>query len=131
MTHAADNSESMKNYVAGRLSETDRAAFEDRLLTDEGLVRELEESLRLREGLEILRERRELGLQTPAQRRTWVSAVLRAGAAAMVIIVLYLGWHYVQRSPAIVAASVAALRTNTSIPLVVVERHTFATLREA
>jgi hypothetical protein len=131
MTHAADNSESMQNYIAGRLSETDRSAFEDRLLTDDGLVRDLEESLRLREGLEILRERQELGLQTPARRRTWASGVLRACAAAMVIIALYLGWHYVQRSPAIVAASVAALRTNTSTPLTVVERHAFATLREA
>jgi hypothetical protein len=47
--------ERMRDYIAGRMSDEERRAFDDRLLLEPGLVRELEESLRLREGFEQLR----------------------------------------------------------------------------
>jgi anti-sigma factor RsiW len=43
--------ERMRDYMVGRLSDDERRAFEDRLGRDPELVRELEQSLRLREGL--------------------------------------------------------------------------------
>jgi anti-sigma-K factor RskA len=45
----------MRDYIVGRLSEVERRAFENRLVSDPGLARELEESLALREGLQQLR----------------------------------------------------------------------------
>jgi hypothetical protein len=45
----------MQDYIVGRLSDDERRAFEDRLLRDPQLVRELEQSLRMREGLQQLR----------------------------------------------------------------------------
>jgi hypothetical protein len=47
--------ERMRDYAVGGLSEEEQRAFEDRLLKDPGLVREFEQQLRLREGLEQLK----------------------------------------------------------------------------
>ena len=128
MTGSPTHSQSMQNYIAGRLSEAERTAFEDRLLSDAGLVQELEEFLRLREGLEILRVRNQLALPSPSRR--WVRAILPALAAALAIIALFLGWHPIQRSP-VIAASVTSLHPHGGALLAVVGRHTFATLRDA
>jgi hypothetical protein len=47
--------ERMQDFIAGRLSDDEQRAFEDRLARDAGLVHELEQSLRLSEGLHQLR----------------------------------------------------------------------------
>ena len=52
-------------------------------------------------------------------------------AAAVAVIALCVGLYYVRQSPAVVAASVAALPLSANKPLVVVERYSFATVREA
>jgi hypothetical protein len=129
MTSGGNYSESVQNYLAGRMSEADRSGFESQLLQDEGLVRDLEESLRLREGLEILRERQDPVLQSPARRHMWPAGALRACAAALLLMALYVGVRYAQRTPTIVAASIAALPANPSSPLTVIAHYTFATLR--
>ncbi|HLY51372.1 MAG TPA: hypothetical protein VKQ31_00040 [Steroidobacteraceae bacterium] len=49
--------ERMRDYVVGRMSDDERRTFEQRLARDPELVRELEQSLRLREGLQILKAR--------------------------------------------------------------------------
>jgi hypothetical protein len=54
-----------------------------------------------------------------------------AAAAALAVVVLYAVLHGAGPAPAVVAASVAALRVNASAPLLVVERYSFATVREA
>jgi anti-sigma factor RsiW len=82
--------ERIRDYVAGRLSDDEQQAFEDRLARDPGLVRELELSQRLREGLERLRERNQLNV--PSRRgfpRHWPWA---AGLAATVAVVALLLW---------------------------------------
>jgi hypothetical protein len=128
MTGSPGHSQAMQNYIAGRLSESERTAFEDQLLSDASLARDLEESLRLREGLEILRERNQLAVPGPPRR--WARAILPALAAALALIALFFGWHSIQRLP-VIAASVTSLHTHESAVLAVVGRHTFATLRNA
>jgi hypothetical protein len=49
--------ERMRDYVVGRMPDAERRTFEDRLARDPELVRELEQSLRLREGLQMLKAR--------------------------------------------------------------------------
>jgi len=45
----------MRDFIVGRLSDSERRAFEDRLVREPALVRELEQSLRMLEGLQQLR----------------------------------------------------------------------------
>jgi hypothetical protein len=49
--------ERMRDYIAGRLSEEEKLAFEDRLARDPAFVEELEQTLCLRGGLQVLRGR--------------------------------------------------------------------------
>jgi hypothetical protein len=136
MTPIFNNPVALQDYIAGRMSDTDIRAFEEQLQTDPSLARDLEESLRLREGLEMLREQGVLGqLQRPRPRAFFV----RAAAAAAAVIVLCVALYYVQQSTQhsteastpTVAASLAALGTRSTPPLNVVQRYSFATVREA
>jgi len=120
----------VQNYLAGRLSDPDRRAFEEQLLKDAGLVRQLEESLCLREGLEILSEQKLLA-DPRAPRRAFPLRFALASAATLAAIAIYLGFQSVNRSPPLVAASVAALRGRSGAPLTVVEHYSFVALREA
>lgn len=125
-----NNLVAVQDYVTGRLSETDRRAFEDQLLSDSGLVRDLEETLRLREGLETLRERKILGQLTHPPRRAWMMRLALASAAASALIALGVTL-WVERAPPVIAASVTALRALTSPPLMVVAHYSFAAVRDA
>jgi anti-sigma factor RsiW len=82
--------ERIRDYVAGRLSDDEHRAFEDRLARDPRLVRELELSQRLREGLERLRERDQLIVPTRREfPRHWTWA---AGLEATIAVVALLLW---------------------------------------
>jgi hypothetical protein len=83
--------ERMRDYIAGRLTAADQRAFEERLAREPRLVRELELSQRLREGLERLRDAGDLPAvsRRPARRRQWVWSV---GLAAMIAGVTLLVW---------------------------------------
>jgi hypothetical protein len=72
------------------------------------LVRDLEETLRLREGLELLREQGELGAMRRPRRRLWLAAAC-ALLATVSAFVVHSGLRHVN-SP-LVAASVTALAT--------------------
>lgn len=80
----------MQDYIAGRLSDDESLAFENRLLNDPGLARELEQSLRLREGLQRLRERGYLrrAASHPVGSRFWLPALVAASAVG---VALFLG----------------------------------------
>jgi hypothetical protein len=131
----AGNAVLVQDYVAGRLSESEREAFEERLMNDSGLVRDLEESLRLREGLEVLRDQKILDqLRHPRRRGVFVGA--RAAAAAAVVIAvsaaLYLGERYLgDHSAPVVAESLGALRGGSSPAPSVVGVYSFAAMRDA
>jgi hypothetical protein len=49
------DAERMRDYLVGRLSDDEQRAFEERLVRDPALARELEQMLRLREGLAQLK----------------------------------------------------------------------------
>ncbi len=116
----------VQDYVTGRLSGSELEAFEEQLVTDAGLVRELEGALRLREGLEMLREQKVLGeLMRPRRRTVWTRFALAAAA----VVLLAVGLFYMKRAEPIIAGSVAALRTSSGSPLVVTRSHVFAALR--
>lgn len=88
--------ERIRDYLGGRLSETERRAFEDRLERDPELVRDLEETLRLQDGLEQLAA---VGYITAAPKaprarvrsprlelRHWLPALAAAAVAALAIV---------------------------------------------
>src|SRR2546429_9659507 len=79
--------ERMQDYIVGRLSDDDSHAFEDRLLNDPGLVRELEQSLRLRDGLEQLREQGYFGkaVSRGMSPRIWLPALVAAAGAGVAL----------------------------------------------
>jgi hypothetical protein len=81
----------MQDFIGGRLSEDECRAFEDRLARDPGLARELEQSLRIREGLQQLRTRGYIRRTRPIgwNYRTWVPAALAAAAIAGVALFLW------------------------------------------
>lgn len=132
MTQSAANTDVLQAYITGTLNEAQLRAFEDRLLCDESLVQELEDSLRLREGLEILRARQELKTRAPLRTRVPLRTrrlLLRAlgAAAAAGILAVGLAVLYRQPGPAVVAASLDALHVSAVNPV----RYTFAKLRGA
>jgi len=118
-----------QDYLADRLSDFERAAFEKRLASDAALVQDLEVSLRFREGLAHLRDRGDLqSLIRPG--RLPYRAVLGPLAAALVItLILYA--VYPHRSPVIMAASLSSLTPPATAPLTVEASYTFARMRSA
>ncbi len=72
----------MQDFIGGRLSDDECRAFEDRLVRDPALARELEQSLRLREGLQRLRTRGYIrrAAASSSSFRTWLPAALAAAA---------------------------------------------------
>lgn len=75
----------MQAFIAGRLPVDEQRAFEDRLAREPALVDELEQSLRMREGLRRLRSRKDLQI-APARRmpaRVWVPALAMAASAIL------------------------------------------------
>jgi hypothetical protein len=121
----------VQDYIAGRLSDTDRRAFEEQLVDDAGLVRELEESLRLREGLAVLHEQGVLEELRRPRRPGFRFAVAFGTAAAVLVGVLWLGHYFGKDSPPALAASLAVLRGTSGPPLKVVHVYVFAAMREA
>ncbi|HXY96819.1 MAG TPA: hypothetical protein VEH00_07570, partial [Steroidobacteraceae bacterium] len=61
--------ERMRDYADGRLADDERRTFEDRLLRDPELVREFEQTLRLREGLEQLKQQAYFARSAPRPAR--------------------------------------------------------------
>jgi hypothetical protein len=80
--------ERMHGYLVGRLSDEERRMFEDRLTRDPDLVKEIEQSLQLREGLQQLQAEGyfERHASPPRAIRFWVSAAAAASAAALALI---------------------------------------------
>jgi hypothetical protein len=129
MSTPTNNAGSVWDYVQGRMSDAERKAFEERLLTDVNLVRDLEESLRLREGLEVLREQNVLEeLQFP-RRRPWRVGFAWSSAAALTMVLVSVALYFGNHSSPVVGVSVAALSAGLSPTPPVVARYAFAEMR--
>lgn len=131
MSRAVGSVESVQDYIAGRMTDADRQEFENQLIDDPSLARELETSLRLREGLEILRDRHKLPPQTARRRRSAMLAIGASTAAASVLLMVYLGLRHARPSSPVMAASLAVMHEHTIAPLLVSERYAFAKIRGA
>jgi hypothetical protein len=77
----------MQDFIFGRLSDAERRAFEDRLVSTPELVRELEHSLRMREGLQRLRTQGDLeNTASPGRpRQMWLPALIAAAGAGLAL----------------------------------------------
>ncbi len=81
------NFERTQDFIVGRLSDDEHRAFEDRLVRDPGLVHELEQSLRLSEGLHQLRAQGYFDKAAPRARgsRIWLPVLAAATIAGVAL----------------------------------------------
>ena len=79
--------ERMQDFIVGRLSDDEHRAFEDRLARDPGLVHELEQSLRLSEGLHQLRAQGHFDKAASRARgsRIWLPMLAAAAIAGLAL----------------------------------------------
>jgi len=132
MISAGRDYERMQDYIVGRLSDDESHAFEDRLVNDAGLVRELEQSLRLREGLQRLREERYF--RKAASRgmsfRIWLPALVAAAGAG---VALFLGVYrgtWVHRSTGPSPVLMASLESHVAgVEPLIAAHFTFVSVR--
>jgi hypothetical protein len=81
--------ERIRDYLAGRLSDEENEAFGERLVRDPQLVRELERTVRLSEGLrQVAGDRRPVVLPQP-RRRAWLPALAAAAALGVLAVGLW------------------------------------------
>lgn len=120
--------ERIRDYVGGRLADDEGRAFEDRLARDPELVREIERTLRLREGLELLREQGYFVRRAPrAARRLllWAPALAAAAIAALTIVLLV---EPQSGSPGVLLAALGSGQPTAAAPAVSA-RFTFVAMR--
>jgi hypothetical protein len=83
--------ERIRDYLAGRLSDEESEAFSERLVRDPQLVRELERTVGLSEGLrQVAGERRPVALPRQHRRSAWLP-LLAAAAVGVVALGLWVG----------------------------------------
>jgi hypothetical protein len=117
----------MRDYIVGRLSDDERRAFEDRLVCDPELVRELERCLRMREGLQQLRAQGYFARVASRGRsfRFWLPALAAAVVAGLAI------FPWVQRemgAPPVLMASLEP-RSRADVAPLVAAHFTFVSVR--
>lgn len=107
MIAASRDFERMQDYIVGRLSDDECRMFEARLAREPALVRELEESLQVREGLEQLRAKGYFAATASLMRRSrfWLPAVAAAAVAGLAV---FLSWQRVMGPAPILMTSVNA-----------------------
>lgn len=106
--------ERMRDYVGGRLADDERRTFEDRLARDPDLVREFEQTLRLREGLEQLKQQGyfERSRQRTVRRLLMYVPALAAASLAAVAIILWVQPR--PEGPGVLRASVSGAATGAA-----------------
>ena len=122
--------ELVRDYLAGRLSESATRDFESRVARDPALLRSMEEMLRFREGLEVLLERGELEPLLRGSRR-WTRWVVPATAAAAVVAVAVMVARTVFAPPPLLALAVTDLRIAANAPHRVVAQYSLAAMRQS
>jgi hypothetical protein len=83
--------ERIRDYLAGRLSDQESEAFGERLVRDPELVRELERTLKLSEGLrQVAHEPRPVAVPLqPRRPRVWLPALAAAASLGVLAVALW------------------------------------------
>lgn len=126
--HIIENQHIVARYLAGQLDAAESAAFESYFEKNPDTVRDIERTLRLKEGLAVLQDRGELSSIMQARKPpVWRPAIgLAAGIAALVVGV----WLWVgQSSVAPIVGTVAALVDGQGHPLRVASTHMLVKVR--
>jgi hypothetical protein len=115
----------MQDYIVGRMSDDERRAFEDHLVRDPQLVRELEQSLALREGLQQLRAQGYLARAASRGRsvRFWLPALAAAAIAGLALLL------WVQRGASPVLMASLESRSRADVAPFVTAGFTFVSMR--
>jgi hypothetical protein len=118
--------ERIRDYLAGRLSEQESDAFGERLVRDPQLVRELERTLKLSEGLRQLA--REAAQAAPRRhaRRAWLPALAAAAALGVLGVALWVN-PASERAPLLSASLTTALARE--VTSTVASQFTFVPMR--
>ena len=103
-------------YLADQLSPAETDAFEAYYVEHPSMVREIEQALRLREGLATLRDRQQLDGLMRARRWRWAMP-LSIAAAVMLAVAGMLVWHGDSRVTPSVAATLQELMGEAKSPL--------------
>jgi hypothetical protein len=120
----------MQDYIGGRLSGDERRAFEDRLVREPELVRELEDSLRIREGFQQLRAQGYFARAASrgGRFRLWQPALAAAAAAATAGLALFVwGQREMSASPVLMASLES--RSAPKVAPLVTAHFTFVSMR--
>ena len=127
MIDAAKDFATLQAFIRGRLPEDERRAFEDRLVREPALVNELEQSLRMREGLRRAAGARLFPDAAPqrARFRPWLPAL---AAAASVVIALFL-WVSRATAPAPLLLASLESRAAEGATSLVAAHFTFVSMR--
>jgi hypothetical protein len=114
-------------FIVGRLPDDERRAFEDRLVRDPQLVRELEQSLRMREGFQQLRTQGYLEKTTSRSGsfRIWIPALAAAAAAGFALFL----WLSRVAGPAPILTASAESHTAADVRPLVAAHFTFLRMR--
>jgi hypothetical protein len=123
MIDVSHDFERMRDYLAGRLPEEERQTFEDRLERDPALVRELEQTLQLQEGLMALRAQGRLVIPVPRVRsyQSWFPTLAAAAITGVALFFL------VHRSAGPASILTASLESAAAAPAVA--HFTFVSMR--
>jgi hypothetical protein len=125
--HSIDENQTVARYLAGQLNSAETAAFEKYYAQHPEVVRDIEHTLRLKEGLAILSERGELDALLKQRRPVWQPALaLAAGLAVLVVGVLL--WVS-QAAVGPIGATIAALGERDGQPLRVASTYVLARTR--
>lgn len=100
--------ERIRDYLAGRLSDQESEAFGDRLVRDPQLVRELERTLGLSEGLRMVAREPRAAAVTPRRARPLWPALAAAAAVGVLAVALWLQ-PTVERTPLVAGVLTSGL----------------------
>lgn len=104
-----DEQELANRYLAGRLTDAECEAFENRLVQEPELIRDLEAVARFKVGLQVLEERGELENAIRGSRWTPAWFAVAAAAALVVVGVLLVPYMITVRQPSLLASIPASL----------------------